>query len=347
MPITTPVTMSCTRWKINHLKIESCLVMKTLTLSLILLACILLTACDQSQSENTETQRSQDTTLSRPYTDAAGRQLTIPTHPKRIIALSEVDLDAMLALDVQPVAATDGRGQDGFPRYLDDSKTQGITSVGRLGNPSMEAILMEKPDLILLGGFYTDQALAKLSAIAPVVVTYTLREDWKKGFERVAALLNKQEAYDTFMIKYDQKIQQVRKRLGDHIHDTVSIIRWNPKGPMFMYNTVFASKVISDIGLKRPEYQDKGGAPHSPILSLESLDQLDGDWIFMGTLMTQGDAVSAMASATSTPAFKALKGVQNGHLIPVDGSMWTSVGGPLAAMQVLDDIQKAMSQADE
>ncbi|MAX26553.1 MAG: ABC transporter substrate-binding protein [Phycisphaeraceae bacterium] len=321
--------------------------MKRLTLILMLLGCMLITACDRSKSQNTESQASQTTTDMRSYTDAAGRQLTIPRHPKRIIALSEVDLDAMLALGVKPVAATDGRGQEGFPRYLDESQTQGITSVGRLGNPSMEAILMAKPDLILLGGFYTDQALEKLSAIAPVVVTYTLREDWKKGFERVAGLLDKQDAYDTFMAQYDQRIQQVRKRLDDHIHDTVSIIRWNPKGPMFMYNTVFASKVISDIGLKRPEYQDKDGAPHSPILSLESLDQLDGDWIFMGTLMTQGDAVSTMASATSTPAFKALKGVQNGHLIPVDGSLWTSVGGPLAAMQVLDDVQKAMSQADE
>ncbi|MFG0249827.1 MAG: ABC transporter substrate-binding protein [Phycisphaeraceae bacterium JB051] len=322
--------------------------MKRLTLTALLFATLMFTACGRSESESTESQDNATvSSQTRSYTDAADRELSIPVSPKRIIALSEVDLDAMLAVGVKPIAATDGRGQKGFPRYLDVAKTQGITSVGHLGNPSMEALLIAKPDMILLGGFYTDQALEKLSAIAPVVVTYTLKEDWKKGFERVAALLEKQDAYDTFMAQYDQKIQQVRKSIGEHINDTVSIIRWNPKGPMFMYNTVFASKVIEDIGLKRPEYQDKGGAPHSPILSLESLDQLDGDWIFMGTLMTQGDAVSAMASATSTPAFKALKGVQKGHLIPVDGSMWTSVGGPLAAMQVLDDVQKAMSQADE
>jgi iron complex transport system substrate-binding protein len=319
--------------------------MKRFLLTILLLTGMLMTACGKRESNPEDTQVINTSTATRQYTDAADRQLTIPIKPQRIIALSEVDLDAMLALGIKPIAATDGRGQEGFPRYLDHTQTKDIISVGHLGNPSMEAILMAKPDLILLGGFFTEQALEKLSAIAPVVVTYTMKQDWKTGFQSIADLLDHKAEYEAFMLNYDQKIKLVRNQIGDRINDTISIIRWNPKGPMFMYNTVFASKVIADLGLKRPEHQDKGGAPHSPILSLESLDQLDGDWIFMGTLMTQGDAVSAMESATSTPAFKALKGVQSGHLVPVDGSMWTSVGGPLAAMQVLDDVQKAMSSS--
>lgn len=281
------------------------------------------------------------------FTDSAGREQVVPLKPQRVLTLSEVDLDAMLALGVKPIASSNGRGQNGFPRYLNGSLTEGVTSVGRLGDPSLEAVLSQQPDLILLGGFYTDQALEKLSSIAPVVVTYTLKDDWKVGFANVAHLLDRQNEHDLFMKKYQARLAEVRKQIGEHINDVVSIIRWNPKGPMFMYNTVFASKVLADLGLKRPAHQDKDGAPHSPILSLESLDQLDGDWIFMGTLLTDGDAVDQMQSATSTPAFRALEGVKNNHLIPVDGSMWTSVGGPLAAMKVLDDVAEAMGHEHE
>lgn len=320
--------------------------MNRLWIITLVLTGLMFGGCGQGESPQT-TLEVEASNATYSYTDAAGRELTIPVKPQRVITLSEVDLDAMLALGVKPIASSDGRGQNSFPRYLDVSLTQGIVSVGRLGDPSYEAILAQHPDLILLGGFYTDQALEKLSAIAPVVVTYTMRDDWKVSFANIAKLLDRRAECDAFMQKYNAQLDSVRKLIGEHINDTVSIIRWNPKGPMFMYNTVFASKVIADIGLKRPEHQDKGGAPHSPILSLESLDQLDGDWIFMGTLLTEGEAVDQMKAATSTPAFAALKGVKSNQLVAVDGSKWTSLGGPLAAMQVLEDVAKAMGHKHE
>ena len=89
----------------------------------------------------------------------------------------------------------------------------------------------------------------------------------------------------------------------------------------------------------RPEQQREPGFTHSQALSLESLDLLDADWLVVGTLAGTGEAADALNQARDTPAFQQLGAVQSGQMAPVDGSLWTSVGGPLAAMQVIDDVE--------
>ena len=105
---------------------------------------------------------------------------------------------------------------------------------------------------------------------------------------------------------------------------------------------VFASQVLAEVGLKRPAHQaDLNGEAHSPPLSLERLSQIDGDWIFLGTLNPDGDA--ALKAAMENPAFQQLDAVRNGRLVLVDGSLWTSAMGPLAALQILDTVAEHLA----
>lgn len=53
----------------------------------------------------------------RTVTDAHGKRVSVPAHPKRAVPLSEPTLDAALALGVRPVGTTDGRGQKGVPTH--------------------------------------------------------------------------------------------------------------------------------------------------------------------------------------------------------------------------------------
>ncbi|MCP2163839.1 hypothetical protein [Goodfellowiella coeruleoviolacea] len=50
-----------------------------------------------------------------------------------------------------------------------------------------------------------------------------------------------------------------------------------------------------------------------------------------------------MREAAGQPAYAALKAVRANHFITVDGSVWTSRGGLLAATEVLDDVRAAMT----
>ncbi len=277
----------------------------------------------------------------RSVSDAAGAAVCVPENPERVVALMESDLDALLALGVQPVGTTNGRGQPTPPRYLADQLGD-IEIVGNFYQPNLEMVLALQPDLILMGGFTDETVLAQLREIAPTVNTFMLGETWKSHFLRVGEIMNMQAEAGAFLAAYDERVETLKTALGDHVGAEVSIVRWNPDGPGIMLRDAFSSRVLADVGLVRPANQQGEGVGHTPPLSLEDLGQIDADWVFIGTLAAEGDAVNVMQEAIESPLFQQLGAVQNEHLVFMDGSLWTSIGGPLAAMQVLDDVEAAL-----
>ena len=185
-----------------------------------------------------------------------------------------------------------------------------------------------------------------LNEIAPTVITFAWAKPWQESLQRTANALNQSAAAEALLARYKARATEARERLKAHQGETFSIVRWNPKGPSYMFKDAFASSVIADVGLVRPSYQQDPGHTHSMALSLESLELLDADWLVIGTLATSGEAVEAMRQAEQTPAFGQLSALQSKRFGAVDGSLWTSVGGPLAALQVIEDVERLLGKAD-
>ena len=280
-------------------------------------------------------------THARVVTDATGTAVNIPDQVQRPIALSETDLDSLLALQIQPIGTTAGRGQNSTPNYLGEAGKR-IPLLGGFAAPILDKTIAAQPDLILAGGTTDPKLLHQLRAIAPTVVTYRLGENWKTAFRRIAHILNATAQADTFFVRYQQRTAQLRKPLTQQALPTVSIVRWNPQGPSYMLSDSFASLVLADIGLQRPSSQRQAGIAHSPPLSLEALDRLDADWLLMGTLSPTGHASDNLKHAMQLPVFRQLRAVRNQRVHTVDGSLWTSLGGPLAAMSILNDVEQRM-----
>lgn len=270
--------------------------------------------------------------------DAAGREVRVPTQPQRIVALSEIDLDILLALGVRPVGATNGRGSDRQPAYLGE-QTRGIESVGSFAQPSIDRILMLQPDLILAGGHPEPQLLEQLQRIAPTVVSFRVGESWQDSFRRVATFIGHDDAALRVLDQYRSQAAALRERLQARAGTSVSIVRLSPLGPMAMLGDAFAGRVIADLGFTRPLAQQAPGAGHAPPLSRESLAEIDADWLFIGNFTPDPQGVAALAGE---PAFTALRAARLGHVREVDAMQWTVIGGPLAALSVLADIERAM-----
>ncbi len=280
----------------------------------------------------------------RQVQDAFGNTVSVPAAPKRVITLSEIDLDTALALGVTPVGTINGRGQAAPPRYLDGRLPAGIEVVGDIDNPNLETLLELEPDLILTGPVKPEQ-LAILNEIAPTVITFNWARPWQESMQRTAQALNRKAEAKAVLERYWARIEEARKRLADHQGETLSIVRWNPKGPSYMFLDAFSSSVVEDIGLVRPPHQQAPGHTHSMALSLESLELLDADWLVIGTLATSGEAVEAMQQAEQTPAFRQLSAIRAKRFGAVDGSLWTSLGGPQAALQVIEDVEELLGKA--
>ena len=283
----------------------------------------------------------------RTVTDAEGTQISVPDRPMKVVALSEIDFDISLALGASSVGTVNGRGQNGHPHYLETSEyaatIKTIPIVGDIGRPNMEAIIKLQPDLILTAPSRPEVVMV-LRKIAPTFVSHKNGEPWKDVFNRVAVSLNREAEAKTFMAKYEQELTDAKAKLGNKVGQTVSIVRWNPNGPAFMYQDSFASLVLRDLGFTRPEPQKIPGQKHSMPVSFEALNIIDADWLFIGTLDPKGDAASAMQEMHNNAAFKRLNAVKANQYYTVDGSMWTSIGGPIAALDIVRKARDVMSK---
>ncbi|MGW4896252.1 ABC transporter substrate-binding protein [Kitasatospora sp. NPDC004240] len=277
----------------------------------------------------------------RTVKDATGKAVEIPAEPKRIVTLTQEDLDAVLALGVKPVGITNGQGLNEPPAYLKE-RVQGIPVVGNLLQPVMDKVIAAKPDLILAGDMQDEQVLKQLREITPAtLVTMAPTDDWKLSFRGIGNAVNKLDQANKVIAEYDAKAARSGAELGRNKGAAVSIVRWNPTGPSWMEKRQFAGGVALDMGLTRPKSQDKDGNAHTPALSLEKINEIDGDWLFLSTLTEDGRA--ALKEVQSKPAYQDLAAVKNNHTVTVDGSVWSTRGGPLAADVVVNDLTKALS----
>lgn len=284
----------------------------------------------------------------RLFTNADGSEIEIPSDPQRVVALSERDMDTALALDANVVGVVNGRGAMEPPRYLQPLLGE-AASVGSFAEPSPEAILNLKPDLILIGGLFPEleAQLPALQQIAPVAITYESSDDWRTAFARTAEALNKGSEAEAWLTEYDARTKEVEAALGENAGARISIVRFNPDGPVVMAPTSFGSTIAESVGLTRPQAQlDIAGShgAHSDTISQERLDVVDGDWIFVGYLNPDGAAV--LDTTLKAPLVQALGAVRAGHVSPVDGAVWTTTGGPLAALTILDDIEAALGSGE-
>ncbi|MEV7771032.1 ABC transporter substrate-binding protein [Kitasatospora sp. NPDC086791] len=312
-------------------------------------AALLLTGCGSSGSSGSAASASSSPAADaaggagggkRTVKDATGKAVEVPAEPKRIVTLTQEDLDAVLALGVKPAGITNGQGLNEPPAYLKD-RVQGVPVVGNLLQPVMDKVIAAKPDLILAGDLQDEQVLKQLREITPAtLVTMAPTDDWKLAFRGIGNAVNKLDQANKVIGDYEAKAAKAGGELTGNKGVAVSIVRWNPTGPSWMEKKQFAGGVALDMGLTRPAAQDKDGNAHSPALSLEKLSEIDGDWLFLSTLTDDGR--SALKDVQSKPAYQELNAVKNNHVVTVDGSVWSTRGGPLAADVVIGDLAKAL-----
>ncbi|MEU6441548.1 iron-siderophore ABC transporter substrate-binding protein [Streptomyces sp. NPDC047046] len=297
------------------------------------------TACSGDDSSDAAGKaKTEKSTVS--VTDATGAAVKTPAHPRRVVVLSEMDLDSALTLGVEPVGLTAARGQKGAPGYLAD-KAAKIPLVGTVTGPDIEKVVAAKPDVILAGQLADTQVLAQLRKVAPTLVTIGKDKDWKSSLTLTGKALGKSNEAKKFLTGYDEKAAALKKDLGARAGSEVSVARYSAKGTAVMQQGVFVSDVLEDLGLTRPGIQAEQGEGHSTPISNENLKEIDGDWLFIGTLDPTSES-GLLKQLQAEPAYRALKAVKDKHATVVDGSKWTSLGGAQAAESVLADIRAAM-----
>ena len=272
--------------------------------------------------------------------DTAFGEVKLAGTPQRVVTLSENALDVALAVGVKPLGSVATRGGSDVSAYLKD-KAGDIRIVGTARETNLESVFALQPDLILAAPELTRDQYQKLSLIAPTLVPKSNSfDDWRHNVEFYGQALGKRREAEAAIAAVDARIEGLKGKIEPG--QVASVVRWSLQGPGVMSQHLFVGQLLGQLGFAGTAMAaELTKKPHSDALSLENLSRIDGDWLFLATLNADGD--KALEQARQQPAFARLKAVSSGHVQSVDGQIWSSGAGPLAAEVILDDVEKAVT----
>ncbi|MBD6617805.1 iron-siderophore ABC transporter substrate-binding protein [Komarekiella sp. 'clone 1'] len=260
---------------------------------------------------------------------------TIPIKPRRIITLHDSTiLDPVLALGVKPIGiATYVPEQGVLFRGITEEQVANIQKVGSAFQPSLEKILMLKPDLIL-GREYQKNIYNQLSNFAPtVLVDWESFNSFQDNFRYIAQILGEEEQAKLVLNQYQERIKEFQRKMVNRLHEEVSVISFSEQNlKSFNSNAVF-NQVINDVGIKRTSIQ-KNQKEHSLQVSIEDLNKYDADVLFI-----INESQNNIAYYLQNPLWQHLQVVKKKQVYVVNQSNWFA-GGPLGVNKILDDLFK-------
>ncbi|MET7639768.1 iron-siderophore ABC transporter substrate-binding protein [Streptomyces sp. NPDC005438] len=284
----------------------------------------------------------------RTLTTVRGKVHDVPTKPKRVVVLDTAELDSALTLGVKPVGATKSDVGSGFLRYLPEDKVRGIADVGNIGAPNLEKIAKLKPDLILSSDVRDQKRYDELSKIAPTVFTKTTGYPWKANFLVHAEALGRKAEARKVIADYRDHTREVTRSLGGAKKagaTEVGVLRFTEGADSRIYGLrSYIATLLKDVGLGRPPIAAKAtdydglGMDISP----EQVDKADADVLFWSTY---GDPRKAGESKTvGSPLWKNMNAVKKDRAFRVEDELWIQGIGYTAAEQILDELEKRLTQ---
>lgn len=139
----------------------------------------------------------------------------IPVRAQRIVTLQDQNaLLPLLELGVRPVASAgqeDGAGGHRF-RRTESYDTSEIAFVGSFGEPDLELIAAQNPDLIVGNSGYIESYDA-LSAIAPTVLIEVFERPLTESLHQFADLVGALDRWEELKRNYDAAIEALRSDL--------------------------------------------------------------------------------------------------------------------------------------
>lgn len=254
----------------------------------------------------------------------------VPDDPQRVIVLEPVELDTAVALGVTPVGAAVASNVAGVPAYLG---VDGVTPVGTVPEPDLEAIAALRPDLILGTESRHSKLYEQLSAIAPTVFMATQSDPWQQNALLVGAALGRTAQTQQLLTDVTQRCAAIKDEFA-LAGKTANMIRPRDETTLSLYGpTSFAGTALECVGLTIPPQEWKDGLQAD--ISPENIRRAAADYVFVTTTDVDDPSSIPAAVTQNADAF--------GSVTLVDTSYWVSGVGPKGGMRVLDDIERFLS----
>ncbi|MEO0827374.1 MAG: iron-siderophore ABC transporter substrate-binding protein [Cyanobacteria bacterium J06639_16] len=261
----------------------------------------------------------------------------VSTQPSRVVVWGYTLVEAVVALGIQPIGMPGIMVNEMMHLALD---TTAITDIDASGQPNLEAIAVLKPDLILTTQPVVADNYPRLSQIAPTVVfDIDERLEWRELTRLCGDVLGKQTEAQKLSTDYEAKLLQFIAQLPpDLAKIQASVVFISPGQIRTLAKASFPGTVLEEAGILRPPGQAEG--PGLRNISLESLNEIDGDVMFLLTPQSVTELAAGVRAEIdriqASPLWPQLKAVQTNQIYEV-GPHW-ALGNYIAANLILDDL---------
>ncbi len=292
---------------------------------------MLLSACGGTGAELAAT-----ATEDESYTVShAMGEATLEEEPERIVVLDSPHLDALMALDIVPVGASEASAGSGFPEYLSD-RLAGTEVAGLIAEPNLEAIASLRPDLIIGAKVRHEELYSTLSEIAPTVFSELTGTDWREQARITAAAVNKTSEMDELLAGFDERAAAVGDRIGAS-GMTASVVRFRPESFRLYGPESFSGSVLTQVGF---DLGERDWGQYSIVeLSPENFADINGDVIFYTN--PGGDPAAGTYDVVAS-VWGAQPAVASGAVFEVAEPTWMLGIGVIGANLVLDDLEELL-----
>lgn len=279
--------------------------------------------------------------------------ITLPENPQRIITLDDGPLDAVLALGVQPIGYTASSNGETAAVYLADKVSADATIVpGGWEELDIEAVIALEPDLIIDSRYRSEEEVALLSEIAPVMIAIEANaadpsalQWWEYEQLAIGHALGKLEEAKQVVLDLRARGSEIQTAAGEHAGESVVVFRPQPEFPVIMSHQWITGVVLTWCGFTGNDLTNPMEPPHSgKSISLEMLNLLDADWLFAAA--RNAEMTAALDMYMENVAFQTIKAVQNEQVALVAGDLWSGATGVLAGHAMMDDVQRIIIDGD-
>lgn len=271
---------------------------------------ILLPACSVTPVPQSET---------RSMTDDAGRTISAPIHPTRIVSLT-YGTDEILTSLLSPgriVAYSKYAGDDGISFLTKDE----VSRVGRTVDMEPEHILALAPDLVIASTstpMQTVEVLTRSGVPVYVLGIPTTVEEMKEKVRGVAKAVHEEEQGEALVSDMDSRLASLEEKLSQIPPEKERVaLGMSFRGILGKKGTLFSDVLrLAHVKDGAAVYEVPKGA--DAYLSLEILPQINPDVILLPTWRVKaGDDTKAFEEGLlSNPALREVTAVKERRLVP-------------------------------
>jgi iron complex transport system substrate-binding protein len=262
--------------------------------------------------------------------------------PLRVVTLFQGASDTAVALGVTPCGVVDSWSEKPMYRYLRPALAA-VPHVGLETQPSLEDIVLLKPDLIVASRFRHQRIAPLLEQISTVLMLEEVFE-FKRTLAMMGAALQRQQLAIALLGQWQQRVAALRGQLQAKFTGrwpiTVSVLDIREDHIRSYLPASFAGSVLNELGFAWTPAARQATGVSLKLSSKESLPVVDADLFFVFQRADSTAAQHTYDKLVQNPFWQQLRAVRDVQVWRVDAVAWSLSGGILGANRMLDEIAR-------